>query len=165
MAKQNPDYTKSAINLCNPPEVETILSEYGSIEDELLAEKTALADESFVRMEAIKVLTVRLTECKAKMLEAVKANGSYQDIEAGVYAVLARTISRDWDLAAVKELVDPRFHAACIVEAVDGEVIKSLIKGKQIPEGIVDRIYPVVKEGQQFIVRAFHEQAEVGNAD
>lgn len=162
---KNPDYTASAINLSNPPEVAESLSAYGEIEDRLQAAKEALAAESADRLKEIRDLEDKLAKAKAEMLKVVQEKGSYQDIEAGIYAVLSRMDFRDWDLPAVKELVDPKFHPAVIQESVNGKVLTSLLKGGDIPANILDRIYPVVKTGQKFIVRAYHPEVEVGNVD
>ncbi len=128
------DYTKSAVNLCNPKEIETLLYQYQS--------KVAEYDEVNESIE--KVIPAVLLEKrnlveveKDKLHEQIKLKidelGSYQDIDTGLYAVKQRKISKSYD-AEKFDSTYPEYSKAVIIKAIDTTKLNGLIKGGLITE-------------------------------
>jgi len=137
MAK-NPDYTESAINLVNPEEVVALMSELAlqqvTLEscqakaDALIPKK--LRDEMAESERIIGVIT-------GLVRDKVNEEGSYQDIELGIYAIAQRKVSVTYDPVRAKAAI-PDYAKAVIKETVDKTAIKGLLKGKLISQAQVD---------------------------
>ena len=137
MAK-NPDYTESAINLTNPEKVMALMSELAlqqvTLEscqakaDALIPKK--LRDEMAESERIIGVIT-------GLVRDKVNEEGSYQDIELGIYAIAQRKVSVTYDPVRAKAAI-PDYAKAVIKETVDKTAIKGLLKGKLISQAQVD---------------------------
>ncbi len=132
--RKNIDYSVSAVNLTNPPEIKTRLSNY---RDSIQAyEKLKIEAEShipeYLRARIKNSEADLATEFKA-LRETIDLLGSYQDLEGGNYAVKQRKVSVSYD-AGRFEYVYPQFAPAIIVKTVDTAKLKGLIKGGLITE-------------------------------
>lgn len=147
--KANPDYTESAVNLCNPPEVQAALNLYYQLEKEKveLAEKLE-ATELF--KEYSKLLK-KVQEQYEKVKEAVKAHGSYQDTENGAYAIQQRRLSITF-IPEQARIHIPAYSEALIEEVVNGKKVAGLLKGGLITEEQV-KAMSETKETFAFIVK------------
>ena len=137
MAK-NPDYTESAINLVNPEEVVALMSEL-ALQQVTLESRRAkaealipkkLMDEMAESERIIGVIT-------GLVRDKVNEEGSYQDIELGIYAIAQRKVSVTYDPVRAKAAI-PDYAKAVIKETVDKTAIKGLLKGKLISQAQVD---------------------------
>ena len=129
--KANPDYTESAVNLKNPPEVKVALDLYHQLEKE----KTELA-EKFEASELFKEYTEAIQKVQEQhktVKEAIETHGSYQDIEAGAYAVKQKKLSITF-IPEQARIHIPAYSEAVIEEVVNGRKVAGLLKGGLITE-------------------------------
>jgi len=131
MAK-NPDYTESAINLTNPEKVMALMSELAlqqvtlescQAKAEALIPK-ALKDEIAEFERTIGVIT-------GLVRDKINEEGSYQDIELGIYAIAQRKVSVTYDPVRARVAI-PDYAKAVIKETVDKTAVKGLLKGKLV---------------------------------
>jgi hypothetical protein len=132
--KKRTDYTKSAVNLCNPEQIKGML--------QYLSEITKGKVELEGKIQALipQVLKDTLTEAEKEIMQvqndinlAINEHGSYQDLEAGLYAVKQRKVSKSYD-ASLFETAYPQFAPAVIIKAVDTGKLAGLIKGGLLDE-------------------------------
>ncbi len=127
--RRNPDYSASAVKLCNPPEVKELL----------LAQKNRMVNLSKLQEKIDNYIPPELKaeleqvqheiEIEDKSLRGyIDTFGSYQDVEAGMYAVKQCKKSANYEAEALKKLY-PQFSTAVIVETVNKTAIEGLIKG------------------------------------
>jgi len=124
--KKNPTY--QAVNQTNAPEVKEALDELRILkaQRETLNEKLkALAPELLESLEENTKLTTKQTSIIKDLIET---HGSYQDTEAGEYALIYERKTPQYDAEAF-ETRYPQFVPAVIVKAVNADALKGLIKG------------------------------------
>ena len=120
------DFTKSAERLTNPAEVRNLLLEYGEALALTEARETALkATEAYAVLNQAQEAASKAREA---VREAVERCGSYQDVEAGHYAVKQRKFSVSYDPVKVREVI-PQFAAGVIEESVPKNKILGLVRG------------------------------------
>jgi hypothetical protein len=124
--KKNPTY--QAINQTNAPEVKEALNalylyekELADIQDKIKAALPELIAERDRWRDAVSCKT-------AEIKELIQEHGSYQDAEAGEYALVYERKTPQYDAQAFKARY-PQYVPAVIVEAVNAEALKGLIKG------------------------------------
>ena len=164
MPRKNPDYTKSAVKLVNPPEVSEALVALGELELRLEDEKQVLANQAKDQLAVVAKLDAEVAEAKSALRGLIKEKGSYQDIDAGIYGVLYTQEKHAWDLQLVKDLL-PKYAEAAIQESVNHEVMKGLVQGGLVKKELMPRLFPVVSTVNSFIIRAVGKPAEVPDAD
>ena len=152
--RKNLDYSASAVNLVNPPEVQVDLSAYTGLTleiDQVKTEMDACIPQGM--KDRLATLEIQLLAC----LDAVKADierfGSYQDFEAGLYAVKQRRESIIYTPALVRKHAPDKVADFVLVLAVDGKALEALAKAGQI-DGETLRKCGEVKESFAFIIRA-----------
>lgn len=132
--KRNTDYSESAINLCNPASLYALLGELShyqgnanEIQDKIDA---SIPSELITARDAIQeqIATVNKT-----IRETIDAQGSYQDVINGIYAVKQRRISKSYN-ADNFERAYPQFATTVIIKAIDAAKLKGLIKGGLVSE-------------------------------
>ncbi len=128
------DYLKSAVNLCNPKEVEVLLTKYTEVRKALdnLSEKA----QAFIPKEIVDNISLaneELNKLNTEIRQAIDQFGSYQDLENEVYGVKQRKVSRAYD-ALVFDVAYPEYSKAVIIKAVDTTKLNGLIKGNLIKE-------------------------------
>ena len=124
--KKNPTY--QAINQTNAPEVKEALASLHTYKTKL-AEKTAALKALNPDMYAeIELLENCVAEETANIKSLIQKYGSYQDAEAGEYALIYERKTPVYDAQAFKARY-PQFTPAVIVEAVNPDALKGLIKG------------------------------------
>jgi hypothetical protein len=132
--KKNIDYSASAVNLKNPPEVEKLLIHHRK----LLADLTQLGAEIATHIPAhltaeLESTNRDLQESSKAIHEAIDTFGSYQHLESGAYAIKQRKVSKSYK-AEPFEKTYPQYAPAVIVKAVDVAKLTGLIKGGLLDE-------------------------------
>ncbi len=127
--KKNTDYSASAVNLCNPPEVKELLERLRVRQSEL----TAVAEkiEACVPVETRKerdFITGVIGELEKTIRERIDLLGSYQDLVTGEYAVKQRKESITYLPDKIKSVL-PKFASAVIEESVNKKALEGLLKG------------------------------------
>ena len=123
------DYTASAVNLVNPPEVAEVLEQRAKAVGMLNEAKQRL--EQTIEYQNVSLLANDIAEMSHQLQELVETYGSYQDMEQGLYAIKQAKISVSYDPMRVKANL-PKFADAVIEETVNKKAIEGLIKGKLI---------------------------------
>jgi len=128
------DFTESAVNLCNPPEVKELLdrlaleqSVSNDIEGELKAQNSELMSKW---TEAANQVLATIAEIKA----AVEEKGSYQSLEDERYAVKYGRKTAVYDNLPSFKKNFPKFVELCVKETLDINALKGQVKGKLITE-------------------------------
>lgn len=128
--KKNPDYSASAVNLCNPPEVKDLL--FGQLQRLVSLEDMRMRADSYIPAE----LKAEIAKLEAEIVAEDKGIrgyidtfGSFQDIEAGHYAVKQRRESITYQPTLVRRNLPENVAAMVIVETVDTKKIDGMVKG------------------------------------
>lgn len=149
--KKNPDYSESAINLCNPEEIGVKLAKLHQTQEQIRQlEETLQGNDTY--KEYLKVGKM-IADITAQIKDMVEAQGSYQDIEAGSYAVKYKRISKVFHTEPFKEHY-PKFVSAVVVETINAKALEGIIKGGLIEEADL-KMHKVITEdfGYAFYVR------------
>lgn len=127
--RTNPDYSASAVNLCNPPQLRDLLARLyeaqgnaNEIQDRIDA--SIPADLLRASEQIQKTIVAFNTEIRA----AIDNLGSYQDTVNGSYAVKQLRKNVSYDPAMVKQTL-PQFAPAIIEETVNKAKMGGLVKG------------------------------------
>ncbi len=150
--RANTDYSKSAVNLCNPHEIMDMLAELHRLQTELaILENTAKSLVPNELKERIKVTEQEVAEQRARMPAQIDTFGSYQNQEEGHYALKQRKVSVTYLPEKVKQKI-PQFAPAIIEETVNKVKIGGLLKGGLITQFQVDEV-SVKTESFDYIIR------------
>ncbi len=124
---KNPDYTASAENLTNYPQVLKCLESL-SIADKVAREafQEATNTDAYKRYERLK--TDADTQ-RDYVTELIKNRGGYQDVERGIYGLVQLRRSYDYKIDLVKTNLEPKIAQMCIIETVDKKAVEGLVKG------------------------------------
>jgi len=131
--KKAPDYTNSAENLCNPRGVKELLDNLHLEQKVLAGLEDELKGKNKELYEAVEESMKHIVDLQANIRAAVEALGSYQDIEAGDYAVKYRRMSKSYDVAAFKRNY-PDFAPAVVTETLNIKALEGLVRGKLLTE-------------------------------
>ena len=134
--KKNPDFTASAVNLCNPPEIGKKLMELQDAQA-----KARTLDANLVAMpeyQELKAQEKLAADITAQIRGMVEAQGSYQDIDNGFYAVKQRRLTKQYNAELVESLY-PEYAQAIIKKAVDTVKLNGLVKGGLVSEEALRR--------------------------
>ena len=127
-SKKNPDYSESAENLCNPKSVEQMLGRLQLNWLHLQELKATLRLKASEIVSEIEVQESLIDKIKNDLKEAIDVDGSYQDIEKGIYAVKYRKISKTYDVDTFMARY-PQYTPAVVVQTVNVKALEGLIKG------------------------------------
>ncbi len=147
--KKNPDYSASAINLTNPPEVK----------DLLLAQKNRLFDLSKLQEKIDACIPLGLQaelECLQNEITTedkgirgyIDTFGSFQDVERGLYAIKQRKLSVSYDAASFESHY-PELAPAVLVKSVNIKAIEGLVKGGLLDKACLEA-EDVIKVSESF---------------
>lgn len=147
---KNISYEASAVNLMNSPLVYQKLCE--------LKEAQGVTDTFQKALEETEPYR-RLSRCQdsiAKMTAGIKAlieeQGSFQDTEAGMYAIKQRRESIIYKPELVRQYAPSRVASFVLVESVDSKALDAMLKAGQItPEQA--RQCGIVEERFAFIIK------------
>jgi len=130
------DYTKSAVNLCNPPELAPLLTDLAR-----LNHRAATLQAELEKTQIYTELTARqkdITDCRQSIQKAIEAHGSYQDLDTGTYAVKQRKLTITYAVSKVREFI--RTYAEAVIdESVNKTKLEGLRKGGLVDQADLDR--------------------------
>jgi len=129
MEKKNTDYSASAVNLTNPETVASYLTIYHT-DCQSLADLQAQAAACVPPDLQAKIRDYQqsLTNAQQYLRTLIDSDGSYQDIERGIYAVKQRKVSISYNPQILRGK-HPAEAALVIEEMVNGTKLAGLIKG------------------------------------
>ena len=143
------DYSKSAVKLCNPPEVKTLLEKLKFEQAKLTQLEVELRESNGKLMGKIAGQTAEVTGLQLAIREAVEEHGSYQDIENERYAVKFARVSKSYHIEPFKQYY-PKESPMVVTEAINVEALKGLMKGKILDEETLKR-QKVITETESFV--------------
>ena len=128
--KKNPDYTESAVNLTNPPEVIKAMGERESFASHIANLKALL--EAYPEWEELRKAEQRLTDHDQLIRKLIDNFGSYQDTERGIYGLkqIRKTIT--FLAEKIREVI-PAF-AEAVIDGVKKTQMNGLITGGLITQ-------------------------------
>jgi len=130
--KKRADYSNSAENLVNPPEIGEKLKELQDLQSTITHLENWLSGECPEYME-LKETEQKVADLTAQIKDMIDAQGSYQDLDQGNYAVKYRRISKSYEPESFIKAY-PQFVPAVIVNAVNTQALQGLIKGGLLTE-------------------------------
>ena len=139
------DYSKSAVNLCNPVEVLDLLMEYKEVKKTIVDLEEKLMQESTVYL-ALKQREQDIQIVDGLLRAAIDKFGSYHDSNTDLVAIKQRRIRKAYDARRFSELF-PQFAPAIIEQTVNVPSLYGLIKGGLLSE---EEIAPCVSESETF---------------
>ena len=147
------DYTESAVNLCNPPQVEKLLDKLGTEEATLSQLEAELNESNGELVSKIAGQTAEITGLQLAIREAVEKHGSYQDLEKERYGIKYKRVSKVFHVEPFKEHYE-KYVSAVVVETISVKALEGIIKGKLIEEADL-KMHKVITEdvGYAFYVR------------
>lgn len=131
---KNTDYSRSAVSLLNPQEVEIGLIELHVLNNEvnkIQAEMDSLIPQELWDKKS--EIEKKITEVTQVIKDRINSLGSYQNIDMGWYAVKQRKVSKSYNATAFESQY-PQFAPAVIIKAVDTAKLNGLIKGGLLEE-------------------------------
>jgi len=133
--KKNPDYTASAVSITNPVEIEILLGQRKSAENQIAGFRKTLEEDQIY--QDIKRGELFIADIDKKLVALIDEKGGYQDTDAGLYALRQRRISLSYDPEELRHRI-PKWADAVISEVVDPKQVSQLIKSKLITEADVE---------------------------
>ncbi|MET0039926.1 MAG: hypothetical protein ABW041_07280 [Dehalococcoides mccartyi] len=143
VTKANPDYTASAVDLKNPPELAELLNQRRYMEARILGART---------MAGLPAMENELADLDIKIRQSIDALGSFQDTELGMYALKQRRQSIIYSPEKVREYLG-KYASAVIDEHVNEKVLTSLIKGGQVSDTVIPLITEDTRETCAYIIK------------
>lgn len=128
--KKNPDFSKTAVNLKNPPQVKALL--YKLHEAQAIQEKL-LGQIPLKLKREIEVAKKNIAELTPQIKSAIEQFGSFQDVKAGVYGVCYKSPVKHYHTKALEEHF-PKLVLLVIKEVLDTAELQKLIRGKVVSE-------------------------------
>ena len=148
--KKNPDYTQSAVSLCNPDEVYSLM-----LNRLLLSQRLDLLQSKLCNSElgiAIENTEIELQKLDTEIRQAIDKFGSYQDVETGVYAVKQRRESIAYQPELVRQYAPSKVASFVLIETVDSKALDALVKAGQLTAEDARRCGEV-KESFAYIIK------------
>jgi len=130
---KKPDYSNSAEKLINPPEVKALLDKLHNEQGVMTSLEAELQVHCAEIVEAIAKSGVTITELQKQIKAAVETHGSYQNVEAGEYAVKYRRMSKSYHVEPFKKIYE-KYAPAVIEETINVKALEGLVKGGLISE-------------------------------
>ena len=148
--KKNPDYSASAVNLCNPLEVGPKLMQYQVYQAKVRTLEANL--QAIPEFQELQACQKEIADLNAQLRGMIDAQGSYQDIEQGFYALKYRRESINYRPELVRQYAPSKVASFVLIESVDSKALDALVKAGQLtPE--VARQCGEVKESYAYIIR------------
>lgn len=148
--KKKTDYTNSAVNLCNPPQLQSLLIDLALLRGAEAILQTEL--EKTPVFSSLKAKQGEITFLSTTIREAIDAHGSFQDLDTGTYALKQRKISITYIASKVREFL--RTYAdAVIEEVVSKSKLEGLRKGGLVSQADLDRCADTT-ESFAYIIKA-----------
>jgi len=126
--KKNPDYSASAVNLTNHEDVKEALDELHGSQKYLAHLQVVLKERNEELMAEIDAVAGTISGLAQNIRTLIDTHGSYQDIEAGAYAVKQMRKTVSYEPALVRDNLDVKCAAMVIIESVDKVSLGRLVK-------------------------------------
>jgi len=148
--KKNLDYSASAVNLTNPPEVAEVLRCQIARRMTLNQLRNQAEDcVPLVLRNRIKELEEEIASENEGIKGYIDSFGSYQNLDLGIYALKQRRVSVSYDPKTLRS-----FHPAeanlVIEETVNSTKINGLIRGGLLDPGTL-KTEGITKEAESFV--------------
>jgi len=124
--KDRPNYENSAENLCNPPEVGGKLTELHSYQEEIKRLEDLLTENAIY--QSLMGYQKQVADLTAQIKDLVDAQGSYQNLEAGDYAVKYRRMIKSYHVEPFKIHYE-KYISAVIEETINVKTLEGMVKG------------------------------------
>ena len=146
------DFTESAVNLVNPPEVGEKLKELHQAQEDVKLQEQMLSE--IATYQYLKEAEQKVADITAQIKDMVDKLGSWQSLEEESYAVkYARKTAVYDNLPSFKKNF-PKFVELCVKETLDVDALKGQVKGKLITEEQLERTKVLTFEiGHAFYIR------------
>lgn len=123
---KNPDFSESAVNLTNSPELRDMLvARRETITEVKVAEELLWETEQWQRFDIQQKLLGKLNDA---IKETMSRLGGFQDIEQGLYALGQRRVTITYIPKLVRSIL-PKLAEALIEEVVNKKVMDGMLKG------------------------------------
>ncbi len=154
MPNKAKDFSESALNLKNPPEVKELLEQLSAEEDHLHKLQEEFKQINPELADKIIAMSEKISERQQMIRTAVEEHGSYQDTETERYAVkYARKTAVYGNIEAFKKSF-PKFAELCIKEVIDITALNGQLKGKLITQEELEKAKVLTWDtGYSFYVR------------
>jgi len=127
--KKNPDYSATAVNLTNPPEILEKLDRLKVLKHNVAdMEKSLEENPVYINIKSSEKEIQNLTD---QIKDMIDSQGSFQSIEKGLYAVKQMRTSESYDAEKFK-INYPAYVPAVIVDSVNKDALTGLLKGNLI---------------------------------
>jgi hypothetical protein len=130
--KKNNDYSKTAVNLTNPPQVKELLDKlhgYQALKENIEQE---IPEELQKRLAEVGKLIVDTT---AQVKSAIQQFGSYQDVELGHYGVYQEVNTPEYRADCfIGKSIFKDFESVVIKPTINVDALRALIKGGLLTE-------------------------------
>lgn len=148
--KKNTDYSASAVNLVNPVEVGCKLAELAQLKINQARLEAVL--QAYPEYGELAVLHRAQGLLEVQIKELIDEQGSFQDLEAGIYAVKQRREKLTYQVDLVIQHLSSKLADLVLVKTVDSKALDGLVKGKLVtPEEA--RQCATVKEDFAYIIK------------
>jgi len=135
---KNPDYTESAVKLCNPEQTQAGLEALAIARQASLAADEAL--KGTLEYQTAKLCAGAVAEITNTIHGLIDSYGSYQLPDNGDYAVKQRKVTMIYSPSMVKSrLPELAGDIITVTEAVDKKVIERLVKDGFTSQEAVDQ--------------------------
>lgn len=143
------DYSDSAVNLCNPPDLKVKLAELSALKAQGLMFVEELKDNDSYK--SLKATEQSISDTQAQIRAMIDALGSYQDLDVGHYAVKYRRATREYHAEKFVGKPYDQYRPAVITEAINLQALNGLIKGKLLDEAELLK-HGVITERENFAI-------------
>ncbi len=151
--KKNTDYSASAVNLINPPQVEGLLRDLQT--EQISAAQLRNQADALIPDELktkIKQHDDRATKLASDIRKAIDELGSYQDLVKGWYAIKQRRESVIYKPELVRQYAPSKVASFVLVESVDSKALDALVKAGQITPEVAKQCGEI-KESFAYIIK------------
>lgn len=142
-ARKYPDYSESAVNLVNPPEIKCKLLELARTREHLAAcqaDITATLETHCAKTVQDKAaLEVQEAALLAEIRAGIETLGSYQDTVLGHYAVRQARQRIIYQVELTKKSLPANLWPAVIMETVNTKALEGLAKGGLVAPDQLDK--------------------------
>lgn len=128
--KKNPDYSQSAVRLCNPPQVKEALEQRQSLTSHIANLRALL--EAYPEWAELQKAEQRLTDHVTYIRDAIDRFGSFQSVETGEYALKQRRESITYKPELVRQFAPEKVIPFVLVETVDSKALEAMVKAGQL---------------------------------
>ena len=134
------DYSATAINLCNPPEVRAKYDEWNQACALLKRAEDALAEATPELCKAVDMAEDVIKKLRGELVVLIKEHGGYQDLERGEYALIYAAKTSEYQVTENFKSQYPKLVPLCIEEAINVASLKGCITGKHITEAELSKL-------------------------